>query len=93
MFKFQHVYSFGRGNVRTPPRAVHADHEAQYSRLRRTDAQNLRITSEHPRHSMNCQPFSNPKSPNCIHIKLLRGGAVKSGGLQFQSMKGVRVNY
>lgn len=45
--------SLGRRGVRKITRPVHAAHETQHKRLRRTDAQNIRLEAEHERHSMN----------------------------------------
>lgn len=45
-------FSFGCRSVRTSPRSLHADNEAQHQRLRGTDAQDIRLKAGHPGHPM-----------------------------------------
>lgn len=47
------INSPGCGGVRTTTGSVYATDETEYKRLRRTDAQNIRLEAEHERHSMN----------------------------------------
>lgn len=68
------ISSFGRRSIRKTFGSLHAANEAQHKRLRRTNAQDIRLKAKHQRHPMKGVAYSaslnNSQIPSSICINL-----------------------